>query len=461
MDGLLTPVSTTYTKPRIQEISAETPASATLSKISVLIERPEDALQALKSEPDYQTLISVLTYLCGSAAARGTFSISNPSPEAAQITQVLITEIAPNYWPLVKEGAASQEGTRAYKKASDAALFLTSLRSLAGINAILVRLRALIQEAKVDQEGPRRPDLELNVKILLEILCGLLGRNAPKVMHGEICALVQPASKTRLLAQEFISVLAGGRIISVAAEAQRLCQDSETQYWISDGQAYSRWLGQSIAYWASEASEEDLKTCAELFSRSMGLGYSSTHPVQVAIPVRVSLTVFLDMVATQLFETLVFEKGDVAAFANLLHAARSLDQRKTLLALLKYMTTKFFDKLDPRTPPDDPIIPAAAGLIDGVVRKDPTRVSHLISWLTSSSGAGVGDGIAVRRAVLAALSSDKEAMATILEKSMTQYGDELYIRHAPILQQEGKYIHGPLPDNRADYPISPCPGLTS
>jgi telomere length regulation protein len=154
---------------------------------------------------------------------------------------------------------------------------------------------------------------------------------------------------------------------------------------------------------------------------------------------------------TQLFETLVFEKnGNVTAFTRLLHQTKSLDQRKILLALLKYLTTKFFDKLDPKTPPSAPVIPAAAGLIEKIVGRDSSGTSHLISWLTSSSGAGIGDGIAVRRAVLAALSSDKETIATIFEKSMAQFGDDLYIRHAPILQQEGKCTNELLCINHAD-----------
>lgn len=62
---------------------------------------------------------------------------------------------------------------------------------------------------------------------------------------------------------------------------------------------------------------------------------------------------------------------------------------------------------------------------------------YLISWLTESSGAGLGDGISIRRAVVAVLSRDKSDIQVVLEKSLQHFGDQLYIKHTPTLQQEG------------------------
>jgi telomere length regulation protein len=61
----------------------------------------------------------------------------------------------------------------------------------------------------------------------------------------------------------------------------------------------------------------------------------------------------------------------------------------------------------------------------------------LILWLTSSSGAGVGSSIAIRRAAIAALSVDRTDAEAILDKSLRQFGDQLYIKHTPTMQQEG------------------------
>ena len=62
-------------------------------------------------------------------------------------------------------------------------------------------------------------------------------------------------------------------------------------------------------------------------------------------------------------------------------------------------------------------------------------------------GAGVGDGIGIRRAVVAVLAKDKEAITTVLEKSVNQFGDQLYIKHTAVLQQEGKHGRLTTPGN--------------
>ena len=83
------------------------------------------------------------------------------------------------------------------------------------------------------------------------------------------------------------------------------------------------------------------------------------------------------------------------------------------------------------------IISATAKLIDMLTADNESRKDHLIAWLTSSSGAGIGEGVAIRRAAIASLSKSKKDMESILERSLSQFGDNLYIRHAPTLQQEG------------------------
>ena len=50
-------------------------------------------------------------------------------------------------------------------------------------------------------------------------------------------------------------------------------------------------------------------------------------------------------------------------------------------------------------------VAATAGLIKGVVDSDFLR-NELATWLTSSSAGGIGEGIGVRRAVIAVLAED-------------------------------------------------------
>lgn len=79
---------------------------------------------------------------------------------------------------------------------------------------------------------------------------------------------------------------------------------------------------------------------------------------------------------------------------------------------------------------------AAAGIIDRLVAGDVRHTAHLVTWLTSATGAGLGDSVGIRRAVLAVLARDKDSVIKVFDKSLNQFGDYLYIRHTPMLQQE-------------------------
>lgn len=111
--------------------------------------------------------------------------------------------------------------------------------------------------------------------------------------------------------------------------------------------------------------------------------------------------------------------------------------------MLQHLSQKYLNRLSLEdTNPDDKVS-AVAGLLMEVALNDETKRDVLISWCASSSGAGVGDGVGIRRAVVAALARDREAITTVLEKSIAQFGDELYIRHSAMLQQDGNdYPHG-------------------
>jgi telomere length regulation protein len=87
---------------------------------------------------------------------------------------------------------------------------------------------------------------------------------------------------------------------------------------------------------------------------------------------------------------------------------------------------------------DTTVVSACAGLLHLILCTEESRKSQIMIWLTGSSGAGVGDGIAIRRAVLAALAAENPDMETVLGKSLQQFGDQLYIKHTPTMQQEGK-----------------------
>jgi telomere length regulation protein len=118
-----------------------------------------------------------------------------------------------------------------------------------------------------------------------------------------------------------------------------------------------------------------------------------------------------------------------------------LEQRKALFSVLKLLSEDYLNRLGLcESDSDKLVISAAAGAINSIVGTDGNRKGHLVEWLTKSSGAGLGDGVAIRRAVLAVISQDREKTISVLEQSLAQFGDQLYIKYSPILQQEGQSV---------------------
>jgi telomere length regulation protein len=130
-------------------------------------------------------------------------------------------------------------------------------------------------------------------------------------------------------------------------------------------------------------------------------------------------------------------------FSRLLNSLPTFEQQNLLYEVLKYLSKEHLSVTI--TSEDDSkwwqsdanVVSGAAGLINMTMAGENSLRAHLIAWLTRSSGAGVGERISIRRAAVAAISGDKSDIETVLEKSLQQFGEQLYIRHSPTLQQEG------------------------
>ena len=116
------------------------------------------------------------------------------------------------------------------------------------------------------------------------------------------------------------------------------------------------------------------------------------------------------------------------------------EQRKVLDAVLKLFSAGHLDRLG-RCEAEEtkPLISAVASALNGILNSVDNGKRHLVEWLVGSSGAGLGEGVGIRRAVMAVISQEPENLTAVLEKSLSQFGDQLYIKHSPMLQQEGQY----------------------
>jgi len=237
---------------------------------------PEDILGLLRDEPGYESLVSALRYLNRhqSSGSDG-FNIRRPSPLSAQLVQVLVSEIAPNYWSLLKEDTSE-------RKSSSLSLFLSCLRSVAGINSVLIRLKTLVRDAGPEQGGEGRGrDVSLNISIFLDLLCRLLqGESCILDVWRATTAQLETRIQLRPLTQELLTIFGSGRLVSVTAEAETLLDSASKQragdVWLADASQYTTWLGNNIATAVSaDGIPEQAKFVSGLFAKALHLGHPS------------------------------------------------------------------------------------------------------------------------------------------------------------------------------------------
>ncbi|KJZ73629.1 hypothetical protein HIM_06962 [Hirsutella minnesotensis 3608] len=427
MDALLTPVSSKYLRPRASEepfLSQSKPViKPSVARTAIAtVSSADEALEVLKNQPDYDSLIAVLRYLTASHQSEGSFQLQSPSPQSASIIHALVSEIVPNYWTLLRENSVGNDSKEPLTR-GDVPLLLSCLRSVSGLNAVTAHLKALIQESKVGNKETKRPDLGLNMKIFLELLASMLaGDSSIHSLWVSSTVKIANASLKRVQSQQLISLLASGRIPSLAAEAFAVIETAGD--WVADGAEYSKWIARSLSAWAKSATlKDELAFSFDVFQRSLSLGYAGKSPYAYTL------------VKTVIDSLLLSRDGSPEAFTKLcFYQPRVV--KKVMDILLQHLAQRFLNHLSLEHAESNVTLAAVSGLIDAVVANDEVRRAHLVTWCTSSSGAGLGDGVGIRRAVTACLAQDKDTMSLLSEKSLAQFGDQLYIKHAAMLQQE-------------------------
>ncbi|KAK4240795.1 telomere length regulation protein-domain-containing protein [Achaetomium macrosporum] len=381
----------------------------------------EDALEILRHEPDYDSLISVLSFLSRHEPPDSHLPIIKlPSPLSAQLVQILVSNIVPNYWAILTEDV--HRG-----KNSGLKLLLYCLSSITGVNAILVRLRALVQEAKSEAAAkPKRPDISLNLAILLDLLSCVLQGDGWLFEAWRLATWgTDESARVKPRVQEIVATLGSGRIISLAAEAEEVAKANNPSkrvddIWPANSLQYTQWLGRNIVKLVlSDLRPDQRKLCSDLFAKALRLGHSDR------------------LIKQLLSELLLNTQVGATKLGNLLGNLPQTEQRKVLFSVLKHFSADHLDRLGRcETEESKPLISAVAGAISAVLDPEGNGKRHLLEWLTGSSGAGLGEGVGIRRAVMAVISQNRDDLVTVLEKSLSQFGDQLYIKYSPVLQQE-------------------------
>ncbi|KAL2200082.1 telomere length regulation protein-domain-containing protein [Corynascus similis CBS 632.67] len=380
---------------------------------------PGEALDILRQEPDYESLISVLKFL-SRYETDGLPFIKLPGPLSAQLVQVLVAEIVPNYWALLVEGADQGEN-------SGLKLLLYCLSSSTGMNAVIVTLSSLMQDVRVEAATEtKRPDLSLNLGIFLDLLCRVLQGDS-WLLEAYRMATSGDGSLARLKpkVQAIIGQFGSGRVVSIAAEAEDLLKKSPSSksvnsIWLASLLQYSQWLGRNIVNVVlSDSAPDTAKFASDLLSKALRLGH-------------------FEVLVKQLVSDLVLRPAaNPEKFGLLLRNLPQTEQRKVLYTVLKLLSADYLDRLGRCVSEESGLrISSVAGVLQKILGSNQSGRRDLVEWLTAASGAGIGESVGIRRAVMAIVSQDRDDLVTVLEKSLSQFGDQLYIKHSPMLQQE-------------------------
>ena len=279
MEDLLKPVSTVYKADKqeevfLTEVSTPPPKIRPIESSIPAPSTPVEALEALKSEPDFTSLATILDYLLES----NDINLHMPSPLGSQIINVLVSDIVPHYWELLSKQKKGKGGWSHIKERSQ---LLEGLRSVSGLGAIVAKLKALLEESKRTAKKVDGLNISTVIKDYVVLLGAILGdewtlRNLYSALSNA------PRSLQQALWQELVAFIGGGRVLSVAAEASSLLnkasKDVENAAWIADPLTYSTWIGKNLATWASQLSisgdDGVWDALSTMLRKSMRLGHS-------------------------------------------------------------------------------------------------------------------------------------------------------------------------------------------
>ncbi|KAI4631649.1 uncharacterized protein J4E87_002355 [Alternaria ethzedia] len=407
MADFLTAVSTRKVKkeePLIQEVK-----SLSIQEDVVSINSTESALEALKSQPSRNTVNAVLSYLTTEG-----FSLILPEPLNASIAHQLINDTIPNYWRTIKD-------------ADEVSKLEKILRNPTCLGHLNTRLRSLVADSHQKKAPGEARNTAEHIADALQVLSLVLSRDETShLVLQDVLAFGKTPIQRKLIWREYITQVASGRLLSMAAEAEDVLKKSDEAHqdanWVADGKQYAAWLGRNIAVSLERNSnnEEYLAAIVELCSKSLGLGYT-------------------DDIMSALVPTLI-GSGAIARLTDLLSQMKTFEQRKYLNAIVAFVAKKYFGT-ETISKDDAPVatsvtIASAAALFHMLIKDNDVLKEQLVISLTRSTVPALDDSLSARRSVLAALAKDEYKLYTLLEGLIKMFGDSVYVRHTPVLQQE-------------------------
>jgi telomere length regulation protein len=255
MADFLTAVSTkkTVRKSVVEEIQ-------TLSiQDAIIVDSPQAALRALKSQPNYETLNSVLKFLRGPS-----ISLVISEPVYASIAYELVSNTLPNYWTTLKQHS------------KNAHAFASILWNPTGIGHLLTRLRSLIADSQQKKAPGTAHNVSDFIKDTLDVLDRVIdGDDAISSVWRDIRKFSRSDIQRKLTWKEYLAQVASGRVLSMRAEAEDILKANGVECSALTGNDFATWLGRNFVHMSTGDDNEDhIAALVELLSKILGLGYT-------------------------------------------------------------------------------------------------------------------------------------------------------------------------------------------
>ncbi|KAK2757076.1 telomere binding protein [Arachnomyces sp. PD_36] len=435
MDGLLTAVKTVRTNGNTDFITPESRDSSQKqtersAQLDLDTSSPENILSILQSQPDLFDLSRVLKALDPVNLSGEQFNIKAPSSKAAEILHVLISTTIPDHWSnLTAEGGSKGvSGTGTKLQQSTKAALLRCLSSVAGVGALVAHIRTLIATLEHPNRNEPNSGNRLLIRDQISVLSALI-KPQSFIFHiyTDIVKIAESPIKRQIIWKELIALAAAGRILSTAAEALTAVKELEIPQsvsWIGEGNSYASWLGRCILFMASKLETTDIdawKSLSLFYGRSLSLGYTKN-------------------IVHEVYSGLLSDTEDSQLrFGRLLDNMRPHEQRTVFESMLRSIGQRYLprDSGDGYTTSKrcQQNIGAVAGIISYVIKVKGPLEGQLNDWLSTGIGGGI-NGIGLRRALLAVISRNSDAVTDLMGKSLDLFGDKLYIKHTPTSGQE-------------------------
>ncbi|KAL1651171.1 telomere binding protein [Diplodia intermedia] len=384
MDDLLTAVGTTRLKPVVALEDSLTAADTAGDPGATGVSSPDQALAALRDQPDAQKLHRVLSYLEATASSSEGFNVKAPGPLSAQIISTLVNDTIPNYWDAWPATFSSED---------DKGILIECLRSVSGLGAIVARLKGLVQDSRQTQNQPggKPNSAEQQIRVLSDALANLLQENVVLDLWRVIQDSTNVPTQRQILWRELVSLLAAGRIVSVVAQATDLLKSTtsgQPDPWYASGSNFAKWIGRSAAIFVSDAADSTGSDGALLLGKSLTLGYSDNV-----------LWGFLSQFPLN-------DANKLPLFQQTIRKLRAHEQRQVLFTLLNILSSKILTVRDEELKETRKAISASVVFLQAVTNNDTMKES-LALWLTNPTGGCANVSFGARRVAVAALQSDE------------------------------------------------------